>query len=161
MKRLWQMAVLMAFLVLLDQLTKGAVQSLFYPGESIPVIEGLFRLTYVQNTGAAWGMGASLTGLPRLFFLLLLPVGACVWLFSLIVQERNGSFLLSLAYSLILAGACGNLIDRFTLGFVVDFFDVHWGHSHFPAFNVADSSISVGAGLIVASSFKRRPKTKV
>lgn len=147
----WRTALLVAGVVLADQLTKGAVQSTLAWGESVPVIDGLFSITHVRNPGAAWGLGASATGAARTVFLLALPVVACVWLVHLIWTTR-GSPVLSVAYALVLSGAVGNLIDRFSLGYVVDFLDVYVGDAHFPAFNVADSAITVGAVALVASS---------
>ena len=74
---------------------------------------------------------------------------ACFWLVWLIWTHRHKSLLPGLTYSFILAGAIGNLIDRFTLDYVVDFFDFYIGNSHFPAFNIADSSITIGAALLI------------
>lgn len=149
MQRIWSMSLLITVIILVDQFTKGAVQANFYHGESIPVIDGLFNLTYVRNPGAAFGMGADAHDTLRAIFFLALPVVACLWLIWLIWQTRATSLLLCTAYSLILAGAIGNLIDRFSLNYVVDFLDFHFKGSHFPAFNVADSSISIAAGLLI------------
>ena len=150
----------MVAIVLTDQLTKGAIQSNFALGEGIVVIDNFFNLIHAQNTGAAWSIGANSSGAVRVIFLLFLPVVACFWLLHLIWTTRRGSFLPCLSYSLILAGAIGNLIDRFSLGYVVDFFDFYINHSHFPTFNVADSSISVAVGLLLLSSFKDYRKKK-
>jgi len=78
-----------------------------------------------------------------------LPVVACVWLVYLIWKTRNTHFLHCLSYSLIFAGAVGNLIDRFSMNYVVDFFDFFWESHHFAAFNIADSSISIAAGILI------------
>ena len=149
MNRIWKMSLLMTVIILADQFTKGAIQTHFTYGESREVISGLFNLTYVRNPGAAFGMGANASDWVRAIFFLWLPVVACLWLLYLIWTTRRGSLLLCTAYSLIFAGAVGNLIDRFSLGYVVDFFDFYVGRSHFPAFNIADSSISVAAGLLI------------
>lgn len=155
------MSLLITGLVLTDQFSKGAIQSNFILGESIPVIDGLFNITYVRNFGAAWSIGATSSGAVRIIFLLLLPVLACFWLVSLIWSTRKGEgLLLCVSYSLILAGAIGNLIDRFSLGYVVDFLDFYWGRSHFPTFNVADTSISVAVGLIILDSLRVHLKKK-
>ena len=151
MGRLWKMSLLIFFVALSDQFTKGIVQSNMAWGESLPVIEGFFNITYVRNTGAAWGIGAGASGLLRIVFLLALPLIACFWLVYLIWASR-ADLPSCLSYSLILSGAIGNLIDRFSLGYVVDFLDFYVGTWHFPAFNVADSSITIAAFLLIFSS---------
>ena len=163
MNRIWKMSLLITTIILLDQFTKGIIQSQFTLGESIPVIDGFFNITYVRNSGAAWGIGASSSGLIRVIFLLALPVFACFFLVSLIWTSRKGNVFICTSYSLILGGAIGNLIDRFSLHYVVDFFDFYIGTSHFPAFNVADSSITTAACFLVLMSFKssNNPREKV
>ena len=145
MNRIWKMSILMSIIILVDQVTKGIVQSKFFLGESVVVIDGFFNFTYVKNPGAAFGFLASAPLEVRQLMFLLLPVIACLWLVTLIWKTRYENFLLCLAYSLILAGAIGNLIDRFSMGYVVDFLDFYYGRNHFPAFNVADSSITIAA----------------
>tara|TARA_R110000868_G_scaffold100129_2_gene275448 strand:- start:9194 stop:9685 length:492 start_codon:yes stop_codon:yes gene_type:complete len=152
------MSLMMTAIILVDQFTKGAVQSNFYHGESIPIIEGFFNFTYVRNPGAAFGMGANAHDTLRAIFFLALPVLACFWLIWLIWTTRKTSLLLCTAYSLIFAGAVGNLIDRFTLNYVVDFLDFHFKGNHFPAFNVADSAISIAAGLLIIDFIKELRK---
>ncbi len=158
MNRIWKMSLLITTVILLDQFTKGIIQSRFALGESINIIDGFFNITYVRNSGAAWGIGASSSGLIRVIFILALPVFACFFLVYLIWTSRRENILVCTAYSLILAGAIGNLIDRFSLSYVVDFFDFYFGTSHFPAFNVADSSITVAACFLVLMSFKSSKK---
>lgn len=150
MARFWSLSLIICFLIIVDQLTKGAIQSTFYFGETMPVIEGFFSLAYVKNTGAAFGFMADGPNWFRQIFFLLLPVLFSFWIFYLLLTTLKGPFYLSLAYALILAGACGNLIDRFVLGFVVDFLMFYWGDEskHFPAFNVADSCITIAAFLL-------------
>ncbi len=153
MNRIWKMSIMMSLIILVDQVTKGIVQAKFFLGETTPVIEGFFNFTYVKNPGAAFGFLASAPLEVRQFMFLLLPVIACFWLVTLIWKTRNENALLCLAYSLILAGAIGNLIDRFTLGYVVDFLDFYYEKNHFPAFNVADSSITIAAFLLIIDFF--------
>ena len=140
---------MMAAIIILDQVTKGLVQQKFFLGESIPVIPNLFHLTYVRNPGAAFGMLAYAPDYIRTPLFFALPVVACVWLLYLIWSTRNTNFTHCLAYSLIFAGAVGNLIDRFSMNYVVDFFDFFWGPHHFAAFNIADSAISIAAGILI------------
>ena len=134
MNRIWHMSLLMTVLIILDQLTKGAVQSSFYLGESLPVIDGFFNLTYVRNPGAAFGFMATASLPVRQFLFLWIPVLACIWLLVLIWKTRHTNKLLCMSYSLIFAGAVGNLIDRFSMGYVVDFLDFYFEKKSFSCF---------------------------
>ena len=140
---------MIAAIIIGDQITKGLIQQKFFLGESIPVIPNLFHLTYVRNPGAAFGMLAYAPEYIRTPLFFALPVVACFWLVFLIWSNRNKNFIHCLSYSLIFAGAVGNLIDRFSMNYVVDFFDFFWGTHHFAAFNIADSSISIAAILLI------------
>lgn len=155
MARFWSLSLMMATLIIVDQLSKGAIQQSFYYGETLPVIKGFFSLAYVKNTGAAFGFGQDGPTWFRQIFFLGLPVIFCGWIFYLLVKTLKGPFYISLAYALIIAGAVGNLIDRFSLGYVVDFLMFYWKDesNHFPAFNVADSCITVAAGLLIIDFF--------
>jgi signal peptidase II len=146
---------MMATLIIVDQLSKGAIQSSLFYGQTIPVIEGFFSIAYVKNTGAAFGFGAGGPEWFRQVFFLGLPVVFCLWIFWMLIKTLKGPFYLSLAYALIIAGAVGNLIDRFSLGYVVDFLMFYWKDesNHFPAFNVADSCITIAAGLLIIDFF--------
>jgi signal peptidase II len=143
------MSLMIAAIIIVDQLTKGAIQTKFTLGESIPLIDGFFNFTYVRNPGAAFGFMAEADGWIRKPLFLYVPVMACIGLIYFIWKTRHDNALLCTAYSLIFAGAVGNLIDRFSLDYVVDFLDFHIGGSHFPAFNVADSAISIAAGILI------------
>lgn len=147
-------------LIILDQYTKYLITGTFdfKLGESIPVIDGLFNITYVRNPGAAFGFLANASDAVRKPLFLLIPVIACIWLLWLLVRSVGKNTVLAVAYSLIFAGAIGNLIDRFRLDYVVDFLDFYLGRSHFPAFNVADSCISIAAGLIIIDLFLQMKK---
>jgi len=163
MKRFWSLCLVMATLILIDQLTKGAIQTNLYYGQSIPVIDGFFSIAYVKNTGAAFGFGAGAHEYFRIVMFLILPVIFCGWIFYMLIQTIKSPFYLSLAYALILAGAIGNLIDRFSLGYVVDFLLFYWKNeaNHFPAFNVADSCITVAAGLLIIDFFAQLKAKKL
>jgi signal peptidase II len=160
MDRIWKMSLLITAIIISDQLTKGAIQQNFFLGESTTIIDGLFNLTYVRNTGAAFGMGRGAPEFIRVSFFLIVPVFACFWMIYLIWAERHRNGLLCLAYSLIFAGAVGNLIDRFTLKYVVDFLDFHYKEHHFPSFNIADAAISIAAGLLIIDYFIQRKLLK-
>jgi signal peptidase II len=151
MARFWSLSLLISFLIIADQLSKGTIQSTLFYGQTIPVIKGFFSIAYVKNTGAAFGFGAQGPDWFRQIFFLGLPVVFCFWIFYLMVKTLKGPFYVSLAYALIIAGAIGNLIDRFSLGYVVDFLMFYWKDeaNHFPAFNIADSCITVAAFLII------------
>ena len=135
-------------LIVLDQATKYWITSIYFPGDSLPVIPGLFSLTYVRNPGAAWGMMGGFTG--------VLSVVSFAVLALLIVFRRSfltDSLLHRLCLGLMIGGIVGNLLDRIRLQYVVDFLDFYWRTHHFPAFNVADSAICVGVGLYLLSAF--------
>ena len=149
MNRIFKMSALVMMIIILDQVTKAIVKKKFMLGESITIIKGIFSFTYVRNSGAAFGMLASSPDLIRTPLFFALPVAACAWLMYLIWSTRKTNFLHCLSYSLILAGAVGNLIDRFSMNYVVDFLDFYWENHHFPAFNVADSVITIAAILLI------------
>ena len=147
------------FLVILDQWTKQRVHHGFRLGESLPLIEGILNFTYVRNTGAAFGLLATADPSFRVPFFLLMPVIALVaigYVFrKLPAEDVRGST----ALALVVSGALGNLIDRVVYGFVIDFIDFHWqGQVHFPAFNVADSAICIGVGLLMLDMFQNPEK---
>ncbi len=150
MKRVNWLSGLIVVTLILDQITKYIVHSKFFLGESRVVIDSFFSFTFVKNPGVAFGFMASAPENIRRPLLLAIPLIACVWLAVLIWQNRKSdNWLLGLAYALIFSGAFGNLIDRFFLGYVVDFFDFYWKDAHFPAFNIADSCISIAAVLLI------------
>jgi signal peptidase II len=140
---------MVASIIVLDQVTKALVQQKFFLGESVMLIKGFFSFTYVKNPGAAFGMLANSPDYIRTPLFFALPVIACGWLMYLVWSTRNTNFLHCLSYSLIFAGAVGNLIDRFSMNYVVDFIDFYWGKNHFPAFNIADSVITIAATLLI------------
>jgi signal peptidase II len=138
---------LAATVLLLDQLTKLWVMTEFTLGDS-RYITGFFNLVRAHNEGAAFSFLSDAGGWQRWFFTALSSVISLVivvWLARLPRQKINEA----IALSLILGGALGNLYDRVTLGYVVDFLDFHWAGWHFAAFNVADMGISIGAALII------------
>jgi signal peptidase II len=142
---LWIAGVIVA----LDQVTKALIDDFMTLHESRTIVEGLVRLTYVQNRGAAFGI-LSEAGLPyqSLMFsvvslLALLAIALYAW--RMPVQSR----LPQTALAMVMGGAVGNLLDRARLGYVIDYVDMYWGPHHWPAFNVADSAITVGVALLV------------
>lgn len=139
-----------AVVVLLDQLTKAIVRSRFHEfGDSMTVIPGFFDLTRVHNTGAAFGM-LNLADFPyKAVVMPLLAGGALVALALYALSLGDDQPLTRLGLSFIIGGAVGNLIDRVTYGYVLDFFDFYSGSWHFWAFNVADIAINVGVGFMI------------
>ena len=134
-------------IVVADQASKHWIRLHFYPGEARPVIEGLFNLSFVRNTGAAWGVFGG--------YSVWLSVFSVVLLVLLIRFRRHlltDSLIHRVALGLMIGGIVGNLCDRVKLQYVVDFLDFHAGPHHFPSFNVADSAICVGVGLYILTS---------
>lgn len=149
---------LATFIIVLDQLTKWMVRDSFVLYESRPVIEGLFHLTYVRNPGGAFSFLRDVDASIRLpFFIGVASVAVVALLWFVREIEAHQRWMLA-ALGLVLGGAVGNLIDRIAFGEVVDFLDVFWGDHHWPAFNVADSGISVGMTiLVVLTLFSKEP----
>ena len=142
-----------ALVVAADRLTKWLILGWLRPGESYEVT-GFFELVLVYNRGAAFSFLADAPGWQRPFFIAVAivvsaVVGAMLW-------RNPGKRLLCAGLALILGGALGNLWDRLVLGAVVDFLDFHALGWHWPAFNVADAAISVGAALLIADGFRHR-----
>ena len=137
---------LAGLVVVADQLTKLAVLGAFAPGEVLPVT-GFFNMVLVYNPGAAFSFLAGAGGWQKWFFLALAFL-ISGWIIATL-RRHPEQRLLSAALSLILGGALGNVIDRFAYGAVVDFLDFYVGGWHWPAFNVADSAICIGAVLLI------------
>lgn len=139
----------------LDQLTKGWIVASVARWESIPVIPGFFDIVHTHNRGVAFGMFNNLPESMRILFLVALAVAIVI---GLIWWAHNNlpRFGDRIAVACIVGGAIGNLVDRIRIGEVVDFLDVYLGSHHWPAFNVADSAITVGAGVLMAVLLRRR-----
>jgi signal peptidase II len=146
--------VLSALVGVADYAAKIAVLGALAPGESRPVT-AFFNLVLVFNKGAAFSFLAAADGWQTLFFAAIAVVASLVIGFLIHRHRNRGLFCLGLA--LILGGALGNLYDRLVYGQVVDFLDFHAAGWHWPAFNVADSAITVGAGILILEGFLHRP----
>jgi signal peptidase II len=138
-----------AIIVLLDQATKALVRAKLPLHDSVTVIPGFFDLTHVRNTGAAFGMLNSVDFEYKPLVMVLVALVALGAVAAYAVTLPPDQRLARFGLALILGGAVGNLIDRATAGFVVDFVDVYWRGVHFWAFNVADSAITVGVVLML------------
>ncbi len=139
-------------LVLLDQFFKVLILGNYQLGEGT-VVTGFFNIVRVHNTGAAFSFLAGASGWQRWFFVGIGAVAVVVMVWML--KSHPGQRLFSLAVSCILGGAVGNVIDRLIHGYVVDFLDFHAAGIHFPAFNVADSAITLGAICLILDEFLR------
>lgn len=153
------LAVVSSAVLILDQLTKLWVIQSFSLGESISVVQGFFNFTYVRNTGAAFGILADAHPAFRVPFFLAVPFIALFVIGYLFKKIPDGETLVPVALALVTGGAVGNLIDRIVHGYVIDFLDFHWKYqSHFPAFNIADSGICVGIGLLMLDLLVLNPE---
>ena len=154
---------LSALLVVLDQITKFVIQRALVQGQSIDVLPPVVSLVLAYNPGAAFSFLASGSGWQRYFFLVIALVASALIIYMMI-KHKSDRFL-CFALALVLGGAVGNLIDRAVTGAVVDFVLVRWPggprlFDPWPAFNLADSCITVGAALLIWDSFRRsRVKT--
>jgi len=142
-----------AIVVLFDQLSKITITKTFQLGEE-KVITSFFNLVLAYNKGAAFSFLQNSGGWQRYFFTAI-ALGAAAWIIVLL-KKHGSQRMFSWALSLILGGAIGNVIDRILYGHVVDFLDFHWnGLGHFPAFNIADSAICIGAALFILDELRR------
>jgi len=134
-------------IIVFDQLTKIIVDRTMPLHHSIPIVDGFFSLTYVRNTGAAFGIFAGSHEVFRLPFLIGVSILAIGFILVMLKRLRDDATWLVTALTFILAGAIGNLIDRVLHGEVIDFLDVYYSNYHWPAFNLADSFITVGVTI--------------
>ena len=138
--------------LVLDQLTKYAISASFQYGES-KTIFSWFNLVLAHNSGAAFSFLAGASGWQREFFIVVTVTISCVLLWML--KSNSTNRVLSVALALVLGGAFGNLYDRVLHGYVIDFVQWHVAGYYWPAFNIADSAICLGAGLMIFDSFRK------
>lgn len=136
-------------MILLDQAVKAAVRPRLGLFESIAVIPDFFSLTRVHNTGAAFGLLNGIDFPYKAAVMAFVQTSALVGLAVYAAMLAPGQWLTRVGLSFVIGGAVGNLIDRVTAGYVLDFFDFYWGGWHFWAFNIADASITMGVALMV------------
>ncbi len=146
----------MAGVIVVDQFAKLLIAGRLGLGESVPIIPGLVDLTHVHNTGMAFGLLSSADIPFKSLVVTLLSVLAMGAVGFYALTSPASEKLTRVGLMLILGGAAGNIIDRVRLGYVVDFIDVFYRGSHWPAFNVADSAICLGVGLLLLDSLKHR-----
>lgn len=150
---------LAAVVFILDQFTKNLILHNFQLGDQLPVVP-FFNLVLAHNYGAAFSFLAQEGGWQRWFFTAIAVAASVMILIWLYRLPRSDKWM-AIALTLILGGALGNLFDRVTLGYVVDFLDFYYGNYHYPAFNVADSAITVGAGMVILDIFRSSGKDHV
>ncbi len=152
----WRWLVVSVVVIIADQLTKAAILASFHPGEQL-ALTPFASLVLAFNTGAAFSFLAGADGWQRWLFTVIASAAAVLiaWLL-----RRGGSRIYLTGLALILGGAIGNLYDRLTIGTVVDFLLFHYAGWAFPAFNVADSAITIGAALLILDSFGQRHRDR-
>jgi len=139
--------VLSVLIIIFDQITKAMASQYLFLHDPVAIVPG-FNLTLMHNVGAAFSILSQAAGWQRWFFIILaiiISMIIIVWLVRLSADKRW----IACGLALILGGAIGNLLDRVMLGYVVDFIDVYYQHWHWPAFNIADSAITVGAVMLI------------
>ena len=144
-----RLGALAAFIVVLDQATKAVVRATLPLYDSVELVPGVLSFTHVRNTGAAFGL---LNGVDFPFKASIMTAVALTALIAIGVYATRTAIsqpVAQLGLALVMGGAVGNLIDRMTVGYVLDFIDVFWREWHFWAFNVADAGITVGASLLI------------
>ena len=143
----------LAFIILIaDQLTKVMILGYYQLGDST-FVTSFFNVVRAHNSGAAFSFLAGAGGWQRWFFTVIgvVAAGVIIWM----LKSHGGQKLFAFALACILGGAIGNVIDRVMYGYVVDFLDFHWAGWHFPAFNIADAAISIGAACLILDELLR------
>jgi len=131
-----------------DRWSKAWIQNRFDLNESVRIIDGFFNITYVRNTGVAFGIFSSVSSPAKSLLLSVFTAFAAIIVVTYSVRSSARNRLLQVALALILGGALGNLYDRLSYGYVVDFLEFYVGVYHWPSFNIADSAISIGVALL-------------
>lgn len=154
LKLLWISIVV----IIIDQISKAAATAYLEMWNPVEIMPS-FNLMLAHNTGAAFSFLADSGGWQRWFFTVIasvVSIAIIIWIKKLKPEEKA----LGVSLALILGGAVGNLIDRVRFGYVVDFIDVYYGNAHWPAFNIADSAITVGAAIMIISTFRESSNSK-
>ncbi len=153
--------IIAGLIVLCDRMTKWLVSQKISLHDSVDVIPGIFRLTHVQNQGAAFGLFSDSTSEWKVAMLIMFSIAALAVVSALLWKNGNAMNATAIALSLVFGGALGNLWDRVMSGRVIDFLDFYVGSHHWPAFNIADSAIVVGALLLLSEIFLAPQEEKV
>ena len=154
-----KLAWVAALVILVDQVSKALILNNLPMHQSVSVIEGLFDITHIRNPGGAFGLMANMSAATRMFVFLFLSSLAVGLLFYLYIKTPKTHSFLATGFAMIFGGAIGNLIDRIRFGNVVDFLDFYIDKYHWPAFNIADSAITIGIFIFVFHLlFKKMPE---
>ena len=154
-----RLAIVAGLVVAADQVTKALIIKNLPLHHNIPVIAGLFDITHVLNPGGAFGLLANMSVLMRTIVFLFISSLAVGLIFYFYIKTPRRYWFLAAGFALIFGGAIGNLIDRIRFGVVVDFLDFYIGRHHWPAFNIADSAITVGIFIFIYHLvFKKMPE---
>ncbi len=157
-RRYWLTLAVATAVLVVDLATKALVEARIPLHHVVPIVDGLFSLVHVRNTGAAFSLLAEAPGSVRIPLFTAIALGAAGAVLAFVRKLDDRQWLLTSALALVLGGAVGNLVDRLRYGAVVDFLLVYWRDWHWPAFNVADSAISVGVVVLVwTMTFGREP----
>ena len=148
-KRYKLLLIIAPVVIVIDQWTKLIVDKNMLLYQSIEVLENFFHITYIRNKGAAFGILSGADASLRIPFFLGVSFIAIAVIIYALKTHKGESPIFPVALSLILGGAIGNMIDRVRMGEVIDFLDAHWYQHHWPAFNIADSAITVGMGFLI------------
>lgn len=154
-RKYWVLLFLTICILSVDQWTKYCVQQTLPLHHTVPVVKGFFNLTHVRNPGGAFGIFAGQKGGIGSILFVVVSLSAIGILLYLFFRAKDDERILSLAFSLVLSGAIGNLIDRVQYGEVIDFLDFYLSSFHWPSFNIADSAISIGIVLILIDILTR------
>jgi signal peptidase II len=155
---MWRLLWIAGVVFVSDQLTKYLAADYLMRQNEVN-LGPFLNLVLVHNTGAAFGFLSSASGWQNGLFMVV-ALGACAFILWMLSRLNRQDLMLAVALMLILGGALGNLVDRVIFGYVIDFIDVHYRHWHWPAFNIADSAITIGAILLIldALGIQRKPK---
>lgn len=143
-KRYLLSGIIALVVIITDQITKSIIKANIPLYKSIPVVDGFLNITHIKNTGGAFGI---LSGMNSLFFIIASSIALLIVILYLIRLPENNLWLIT-SLSLISGGAIGNMIDRVRSGEVIDFIDLFYDRFHWPAFNIADSSITIGVFIL-------------
>jgi signal peptidase II len=147
--------LLVLFVLLLDRWTKWLIDTRLLLNQTIAVIDGFFNITYVRNTGVAFGILDPFQSSMKSTVLSILTVGAIIAVIAYSWRIPLTQKLLQVALSLILAGALGNLYDRISYGYVIDFVEIYFRNYRWPSFNIADAAITTGVAFLAIEMFRK------
>lgn len=147
---------LISFIVVFDQITKFLIRTNFNLYEQVDIIKGFLKIIYIRNSGVVWGLFSNNKNHLVPIIISILSIAALLTVLYIFAKTSVTCKLELVSLSFIMGGAVGNIIDRFSLGYVVDFIDVYIRSYHWPTFNVADSFISIGIGLLLISVLRNK-----